>query len=53
MEEKKCEFIEDKRCKFLPLNCFILGQTGPTGPTGATGPADQMLIQYHVFVQIK
>lgn len=39
MEEKKCEFIEDKRCKFLPPNCFILGPTGPTGPTGATGPA--------------
>lgn len=36
MEEKKCEFIEDKRCKFLPPNCFILGPTGPAGSNANT-----------------
>lgn len=29
--------MEDRKCKFLPPNCFLLGPTGPTGPTGPSG----------------
>ena len=31
--------MEDRKCKFLLPNCFILGPTGPTGPTGPSGGA--------------
>ena len=36
MKKGRCD-MEDRKCKFLSQNCFILGPTGPTGPTGPSG----------------